>query len=93
MDALIGPDEGPVVDVREGEGPFAVVSEHATSRLPRAAIEICNDLLRATEDVAAWMERLSDALPDGAALIAPVRAAARRRSIRPAGRGARFSDG
>lgn len=36
MDALIGPDEGPVVDLREGDGPFVVVCEHASNRLPRA---------------------------------------------------------
>jgi predicted N-formylglutamate amidohydrolase len=39
MDALIGPDEGPVVDIREGDGLFVVVCEHASNRLPRA---LCN---------------------------------------------------
>lgn len=36
MDALIGPDEGPVVDMRQGDGPFVVACEHASNRLPRA---------------------------------------------------------
>ena len=36
MDALIGPDEGPVIDMREGDGPFVVACEHASNRLPRA---------------------------------------------------------
>ena len=36
MDALIGPDEGPVVEMREGDGPFVVACEHASNRLPRA---------------------------------------------------------
>ena len=36
MDALIGPDEGPVVDMFEGNGPFVVACEHASNRLPRA---------------------------------------------------------
>ena len=36
MDALIDPDEGPVVDIREGDGPFVVACEHASNRLPRA---------------------------------------------------------
>lgn len=36
MEALIGPDEGSVVDIRHGAGPFVVVCEHAANRLPRA---------------------------------------------------------
>jgi len=36
MEALLGPDEGPAVEVREGGGPFVVVCEHASNRLPRA---------------------------------------------------------
>ena len=36
MDALIGPDEGPAVEMREGDGPFVVACEHASNRLPRA---------------------------------------------------------
>ncbi len=36
MNALIGPDEGPVVETREGDGPFVVACEHASNRLPRA---------------------------------------------------------
>jgi predicted N-formylglutamate amidohydrolase len=36
MDALIGPDEGPVVEMREGDGPFVIACEHASNRLPRA---------------------------------------------------------
>ena len=36
MGALIGPDEGPAVDMREGDGPFVVACEHASNRLPRS---------------------------------------------------------
>lgn len=36
MDALIGPDEGPVVEMHEGDGPFVIACEHASNRLPRA---------------------------------------------------------
>ncbi len=36
MDALIGPDEGPVVDMCAGDGPFVFACEHASNRLPRA---------------------------------------------------------
>jgi predicted N-formylglutamate amidohydrolase len=36
MGALVGPDEGPVVDMREGDGSFVVACEHASNRLPRA---------------------------------------------------------
>ncbi len=36
MDTLIGPDEGPVVDMSEGDGPFVFACEHASNRLPRA---------------------------------------------------------
>ncbi len=36
MEALLGPDEGPAVEVREGGGPFVIVCEHASNRLPRA---------------------------------------------------------
>ena len=36
MDALLGLDEGPAVEVREGSGPFVIVCEHAANRLPRA---------------------------------------------------------
>ncbi len=36
MDALIGPDEGPVVDICEGDGPFVFACEHAANRLPRS---------------------------------------------------------
>jgi predicted N-formylglutamate amidohydrolase len=36
MDALIGSDEGSVVEVREGRGPFVVACEHASNRLPRS---------------------------------------------------------
>jgi predicted N-formylglutamate amidohydrolase len=36
MDALLAPDEGPAVEVREGGGPLVIVCEHASNRLPRA---------------------------------------------------------
>ena len=36
MSALLAPDEEPVFDIREGSGPFVVVCEHASNRLPRA---------------------------------------------------------
>ena len=36
MGALLGPDEAPVVELREGGGPFVVVCEHASNHLPRA---------------------------------------------------------
>ena len=36
MGALVGPDEGPVVEVCEGDGPFVFACEHASNRLPRA---------------------------------------------------------
>jgi predicted N-formylglutamate amidohydrolase len=36
MDALLGPDELPAVEIREGRGPFIIVCEHASNRLPRA---------------------------------------------------------
>lgn len=36
MDALLAPDEGPAVEVREGRGSFVVVCEHASNRLPKA---------------------------------------------------------
>ena len=35
MDALIGPDEGPAIEMRQGDGPFVVACEHASNRLPR----------------------------------------------------------
>jgi predicted N-formylglutamate amidohydrolase len=36
MDALLAPDEGPAVEVREGGGGFVVVCEHASRRLPKS---------------------------------------------------------
>lgn len=36
MTELLAPDEPPVVEVREGRGPFVVVCEHASNRLPRS---------------------------------------------------------
>lgn len=36
MGALLGLDEEPAVAVREGGGPFVIVCEHASNRLPRA---------------------------------------------------------
>lgn len=36
MDVLLAADELPAVDVREGRGPFVVVCEHASNRLPAA---------------------------------------------------------
>jgi predicted N-formylglutamate amidohydrolase len=36
MGALLGLDEEPAVEVREGSGPLVVVCEHASNRLPRA---------------------------------------------------------
>ncbi len=36
MGALIGPDEGPVFEMVEGDGPFVIACEHASNRLPRA---------------------------------------------------------
>ena len=36
MGALLGLDEEPAVEVRDGSGPFVVVCEHASNRLPRA---------------------------------------------------------
>jgi predicted N-formylglutamate amidohydrolase len=36
MDALLAPDEGPAVEIRNGSGPFVIVCEHAANRLPRS---------------------------------------------------------
>lgn len=36
MGALLGLDEEPAVEIREGSGPFVIVCEHASNRLPRA---------------------------------------------------------
>ncbi len=36
MNGLLAADELPAVEVREGQGPFVVVCEHASNRLPRA---------------------------------------------------------
>src|SRR5436305_3440644 len=36
MGALLGLDEEPAVEVRDGGGAFVVVCEHASNRLPRA---------------------------------------------------------
>ena len=36
MGALLAPDEEPAVEIREGGGPFVVVCEHASNRLPRS---------------------------------------------------------
>lgn len=36
MGALLGLDEEPAVDVRDAGGPFVIVCEHASNRLPRA---------------------------------------------------------
>ena len=36
MAALLAPDEGPAVEVREGSGPFVVVCEHASNRVPKS---------------------------------------------------------
>src|SRR5262245_10400229 len=36
MGALLGLDEEPAVEVREGGGPFVGVCEHASNRLPRS---------------------------------------------------------
>ena len=36
MGELLGPGEGPAVDGCDGDGPFVVVCEHASNRLPRA---------------------------------------------------------
>ena len=36
MDALLAPAEGAAVEVREGRGPFVVVCEHASNRVPKA---------------------------------------------------------
>lgn len=36
MDGLLAADEFPTVDVREGQGPFVIVCEHASNRLPRS---------------------------------------------------------
>src|SRR4051794_32990381 len=36
MGALLGLDEEPAVEVRDGSGPLVVVCEHASNRLPRA---------------------------------------------------------
>ena len=36
MDAVLAPDELPAVEIREGRGPFVIVCEHASNRLPRA---------------------------------------------------------
>lgn len=35
-DVLIGPDDGPVVEIHQGDGPYVVACEHASNRLPRA---------------------------------------------------------
>jgi predicted N-formylglutamate amidohydrolase len=34
--ALLAPDEGPAVEIREGGGAFVVVCEHASNRVPKA---------------------------------------------------------
>ena len=36
MGALLGADELPTVEVREGQGPFVFVCEHASNTLPRS---------------------------------------------------------
>lgn len=36
MGALLEPNEPPAVEIREGRGPFVIVCEHASNRLPRA---------------------------------------------------------
>lgn len=36
MNVLLAPDELPAVEVREGRGPFVIVCEHASNRLPQA---------------------------------------------------------
>jgi predicted N-formylglutamate amidohydrolase len=36
MDVLLAPDEGPAVEIRNGSGPFVIVCEHASNRLPRS---------------------------------------------------------
>jgi predicted N-formylglutamate amidohydrolase len=36
MDLLLAPDEPPAVEVRNGDGPFLVVCEHAANRIPRS---------------------------------------------------------
>jgi len=36
MDLLLSADERPVCEIREADGPFVVVCEHASNRLPRA---------------------------------------------------------
>ena len=35
MEALLAPDEGPAVEVREGRGSFVVACEHASNRMPK----------------------------------------------------------
>jgi predicted N-formylglutamate amidohydrolase len=36
MESLLSADEGPAVEVREADGPFVIVCEHASNILPRA---------------------------------------------------------
>ena len=36
MDTLLAPEEGAAVESRDGDGPFVVVCEHASNRMPRA---------------------------------------------------------
>jgi predicted N-formylglutamate amidohydrolase len=36
MGALLAPDEEPAIEIREGGGPFVVVCEHASNRIPRS---------------------------------------------------------
>ena len=36
MAALLAPEEGPAVEVREGSGSFVVVCEHASNRVPKS---------------------------------------------------------
>ncbi|MEX0853945.1 MAG: N-formylglutamate amidohydrolase [Bauldia sp.] len=52
MDALLAPDETPTVDIREGGGPFVVVCEHASNRLPRALGSLGLGLLELASHVA-----------------------------------------
>jgi predicted N-formylglutamate amidohydrolase len=49
MDLLLSADERPVYEIREADGPFVVVCEHASNRLPRALGSLglgSNDLKR-----------------------------------------------
>jgi predicted N-formylglutamate amidohydrolase len=63
------------------DGVDYTIRRHGRDRgLPHVMIEVRNDLLRAAKDIAAWAERLTEALIESAGVVelAPVKASVRR---------------